>query len=193
MDGRPAWQRLLAVAMVAALSYLLWVINRPQPAETRPEAFTKGYAATRVTGTLSNDTGEYHIRFQARELIQYDHKEDVDILAPRVTMLEQGQPSWRFSAHKGVFDRQEQNIFFQQQVETRRVTNNPGELLYFSSPDLWVDASTRQAYTKSVVHINAQAMEATARGAEFDLGNNRHRLLSEVHMQYQDSGRWPSP
>ena len=193
MNARPAWQRMLTMALVAALGYLLWIINRPQPAEHRPEAFTKGYAATGVKGMVSNEKGEYHLRFQARELIQYDQKDDIDMTVPQITMLESDQPIWRFSARTGVFDRQEQRVFFRQQVEARRITNKPEQFLHFTSPDLWFDPNKRSAQTTALVQISAQAVEATARGAEFDLGNNRHRLLSEVHMQYQEPGQRPSP
>jgi len=186
-------RRLLIVLVLASVSYLLWVMNREPLPESLPEAFTKGYAATGVSGKISNEQGVYVVHFQARELIQYDQSDSIELDQPNFRVMQEGQPDWHFSARQGQFDRQTQNILFEQDVRAENPGASAGEHILFTTPRLRVDPVHHTAQTRAKIALNGLAVSATAVGAEFDFGNNRHRLLSKVRMQYHDSASTPAP
>ncbi len=187
------WRRLMLVLGLAGVSYLLWVLNRENPPPAQPEAFTKGYAATGVTGKISNDQGLFVLRFQARELVQYDQSDTIALDQPQFWTLQGDQPEWQFSARQGQFDRETQKALFEQNVQAENLNVTPGKHIAFTTPRLWVDPTQYSAHTDATVEISGLAVTASAVGAEFDLGNNRHRLLSQVRMRYEDSSQSPSP
>lgn len=180
-------QRVVFFAMLAGLAYVLWARYREKPAPVQPDAFTRGYAATGVMGKISNAQGEFVVRFQADELIQYDHSDNIEIRRPTVWFHDKKTPQWQFQAVSGRFDRRGQRLFFDQQVKMENRPRLAQEKIHLQTSRLWIEPDARTARTAEKVTLTGQGVGVTAIGAEFDLGNNRHHLLSHVQMEYHES------
>jgi LPS export ABC transporter protein LptC len=193
MFSRSQLKSVILFGLLAAGSYLMWQLSTERKAKAVPEAFTKGYAATGITGKNSNDQGEFIVRYQADELIQYDQSDRVELTYPKVWTRHQGRDDWSFRALQAFFDRGDDAFHFEKQVQANNLHRPAEERIDFNTESLSLMLSSRLAQTADPVQLNGYGVAISAIGAEFDLRNNRHRLLSKVNMEYDESPQQPRP
>ncbi len=184
-------QRFVWFALLAILSYVLWNMNRQHTTSVVPQSFTKGYAATGVKGHVSNLQGDYVLRFIADELVQYDHSDQIDIVNPHFWTLDKNVDSWRLKADHGRYDRQRQRVVLEQQVKLENLNVTPGHAVQMTTNRLTLSPEIYEASTTAPVSLRGNALRAESVGAVFDLRNNRHRLLSQVRINYSDQADQP--
>ncbi|HEX9139174.1 MAG TPA: LPS export ABC transporter periplasmic protein LptC [Steroidobacteraceae bacterium] len=175
--------RLLLLALLAALSTLIWIERRPELDETATsstpnESPQPGISARNAVLIETSDAGQPLYVLHASQIDQPQEGANIELTAPDLSYLPAGEPHWNVQAERGVLPPDARHADLSGAVHAHGDSGNEAPLL-IQSEQLAFDLPGQSIDTKQPVTIDWGRNHATAVGMHVDLNARSVVLESE--------------